>query len=223
MLRAGAEPVQRARSPEAKERRREAILQASSRLLDEGGFDEVTMVRVARAAGIAKGTTYLYFRTKEELFLALLSVEYDRWFEVVRSALARTAHGSPPDEVAATLVEGLRGRKRFLMLMEKLHVVFERDVAHEPALAFKAQLRDQILATAEVLAGAANITPHEASRLLLRMHALVVGLRQMTRPSPAAMRVIERDDMAPMRLEFLTELQAVLADLIRAAHVRASS
>ena len=107
--------------------------------------------------------------------------------------------------------------------MEKLHVVFERDVAHEPALAFKAQLRDQILATAEVLAGAANITPHEASRLLLRMHALVVGLRQMTRPSPAAMRVIERDDMAPMRLEFLTELQAVLADLIRAAHVRASS
>ena len=215
--------MQRARSPEAKERRREAILQASSRLLDRGGFDEVTMVRVARAAGIAKGTTYLYFRTKEELFLALLSVEYDRWFEVVRSALAQTAHGSTPDEVAGTLVEGLRGRKRFLMLMEKLHVVFEQDVAHEPALAFKAQLRDQILATAEVLAGAANILPHEASRLLLRMHALVVGLRQMTRPSPAAMRVIERDDMAPMRLEFLTELQAVLADLIRAARVRASS
>lgn len=215
--------MQRARSPEAKERRREAILQASSRLLDEGGFDEVTMVRVARAAGIAKGTTYLYFRTKEELFLALLSDEYDSWFRTVRSALTETPHGSPPDRVAVALVEGLRGRKRFLMLMEKLHVVFEQDVAHEPALAFKAQLRDQILATARVLAHAAAITPDEAARLLLRMHALVVGLRQMTRPSPAAMRVIERDDMAPLRLEFMVELEAVLADLIRAAHVRASA
>lgn len=215
--------MQRARSPEAKERRREAILQAASRLLGQAGFDSVTMVAVARAAGIAKGTTYLYFRTKEELFLALLSDEYDAWFEVVRGALAETAPGSAPDDVARTLVEGLRGRKSFLTLMEKLHVVFERNVAHEPGLAFKAQLRDQILATAEVLAVAAAITADEAGRLLLRMHALVVGLRQMTRPSPAALRVLEREDMAPMRIEFQGELAAVLADLIRGAHARAGT
>ncbi len=215
--------MERARSPEAKVRRREAILAAASHLVQEGGFEQVTMLRVARAAGIAKGTTYLYFRTKEELLLALLSDEYDSWFEVVRAGLAQLPPHSAPEVVAGTLVQGLRGRKRFLALMEKLHVVFEQNVAHDAALAFKAQLRDQILQTAQTLAVAAGTSPDEAARLLLRMHALVVGLRQMTRPSPAVLRVLERDDMAPMRLEFLSELAAVLADLIRAAHARAAA
>lgn len=212
--------MRRARSPEAKERRREAILQAAAQLVEDQAFDGVTMAGVARAAGIAKGTTYLYFRTKEELFLALLQEEYAAWFDLARRELSAMTPGSSPHEVADLLVQNLRSRKRLLRLMEWLHVVFEHNVAEEPGLAFKLWLRDQVLATGAVLAHAAAITPDEATRLILRMHALVVGLRQMTRPSPAIVRIMERDDMASMRLDFVSELTGVLADLIRAAHAR---
>lgn len=215
--------MRRARSPEAKEQRRGAILQAAAQLVEEHAFDAVTMARVARAAGIAKGTTYLYFRTKEELFLALLQEEYDAFFEAVREGLAAMPAGSGPGDVAAMLVQHLRGRKRFLILMELLHVVFEHNVADEHGLAFKTRLRDQVLTTGAALAVAASIAPDEAARLLLRMHALVVGLRQMTRPSPALVKVMEREDMESMRIEFHAELTAVLSDLIRAAQVREES
>ena len=54
------------------DRRREQILAAASRLFARQGFHRTTVRQVAREAGIADGTIYLYFRSKQELLLALL-------------------------------------------------------------------------------------------------------------------------------------------------------
>lgn len=50
--------------------RREQILEAAVRLWTRQGFDATTLEALAREAGIAKGTIYLYFSTKEELVAA---------------------------------------------------------------------------------------------------------------------------------------------------------
>ncbi|WP_342439548.1 TetR/AcrR family transcriptional regulator [Paenibacillus sp. FSL L8-0436] len=48
-----------------------AILDAAYELFGSGGFYETKMSKVAEHAGIAKGTVYLYFKSKEELFMAV--------------------------------------------------------------------------------------------------------------------------------------------------------
>lgn len=48
-----------------------AILDAAYELFGSGGFYETKMSEVAEQAGIAKGTVYLYFKSKEELFMAV--------------------------------------------------------------------------------------------------------------------------------------------------------
>lgn len=48
-----------------------AILDAAYELFGSGGFYETKMSEVAERAGIAKGTVYLYFKSKEELFMAV--------------------------------------------------------------------------------------------------------------------------------------------------------
>ncbi len=53
------------------EQRRAEILQAAMELFSSKGFNETTMEEVATAAGVAKGTVYLYFQSKEHLLLAL--------------------------------------------------------------------------------------------------------------------------------------------------------
>ncbi len=53
-------------------RRREQILAAASRIFARQGYHRTTVRQVAREAGIADGTIYLYFRSKQELLLALL-------------------------------------------------------------------------------------------------------------------------------------------------------
>ncbi|MGE0820951.1 MAG: TetR/AcrR family transcriptional regulator [Candidatus Binatia bacterium] len=46
------------------------ILESACRVVARHGFQGATIDRVAEEAGIAKGTIYLYFHTKEELFKA---------------------------------------------------------------------------------------------------------------------------------------------------------
>jgi len=54
------------------DRRRAQILAAASRVFARQGFHRTTVREVAREAGIADGTIYLYFASKQELLLALL-------------------------------------------------------------------------------------------------------------------------------------------------------
>jgi AcrR family transcriptional regulator len=49
------------------------ILAATRRLMEQKGVDSLTMDEIAQAAGVAKGTIYLYFQSKDELVQALLS------------------------------------------------------------------------------------------------------------------------------------------------------
>ncbi len=51
--------------------RRAAILSAAQALISEWGFKGTTMQEVAERAGLSKGTVYLYFKSKEELYLSV--------------------------------------------------------------------------------------------------------------------------------------------------------
>ncbi|GAB3421542.1 TetR/AcrR family transcriptional regulator [Flindersiella endophytica] len=55
--------------------RAEGILVAAGGLIERWGFDKTTVDDIARAAGVAKGTIYLHWPTRDALFLALLRQE----------------------------------------------------------------------------------------------------------------------------------------------------
>lgn len=59
-------------SPDKTAQTRQQILAAARAELLDYGFSGATMLRVAERAGLAKGTTYRYFPSKEALFLALM-------------------------------------------------------------------------------------------------------------------------------------------------------
>lgn len=56
---------------EKKEDKRQAILKAAEEAFKGRRFDEVKLDEVAALAGVGKGTLYLYFKNKEDLFAAL--------------------------------------------------------------------------------------------------------------------------------------------------------
>lgn len=67
-----------------KERTREQILEAALDLFRRNGLDGTTTKQISRRAGIAEGTLFNYFKTKEDLALYFFQKETDdliEWFE----------------------------------------------------------------------------------------------------------------------------------------------
>jgi len=59
------------RSSEGPKRRQ--IIDGACRVFLERGFDAASMGEIAREAGVSKGTLYVYFKSKEELFEAIVA------------------------------------------------------------------------------------------------------------------------------------------------------
>ncbi len=69
---AGTAGEQTTRWQRRSEARPGEILAAASRLFVERGYAATRMEEIAAAAGVTKGTLYLYFKSKEELFRAMV-------------------------------------------------------------------------------------------------------------------------------------------------------
>jgi AcrR family transcriptional regulator len=63
------------------DQRQQRILNAASQLIVRYGYDKTTVEDIAHEAGISKGAIYLHFRSKEELFEALIMRESNNVLE----------------------------------------------------------------------------------------------------------------------------------------------
>lgn len=61
--------------------KRNQILAGARQMFFERGFDAASMGDIARVAGVSKGTLYVYFENKEDLFGALVSIECEETAE----------------------------------------------------------------------------------------------------------------------------------------------
>ena len=76
-----------ARSPEELAKKRDSILDAAMKLLQEKGYTKTTMSDVAREAGIGRGTVYWHFDSKDDLFFELMEREVARMEEAMAPLL----------------------------------------------------------------------------------------------------------------------------------------
>lgn len=73
---------------ERQRQEREAlILQAAEEVLVEKGYHEMSMDEIAARVGIAKGTVYLHFASKEDLVFALFERDMQKFQELVEASI----------------------------------------------------------------------------------------------------------------------------------------
>jgi len=90
------------------------ILAAARQLLDQRGLEAMTMEEIAAAAGVAKGTLYLYFQSKDDLIQALITLVAENILKDLEAALQ--APGLPSEKlrrVVSVLLDYLN-RERLL-------------------------------------------------------------------------------------------------------------
>ena len=150
--------------------RREAILAAARKVFARKGFEGSTIVDIAREAGVASGTVYLYYASKLDLFAALNA----RLFQVINQALL--ASGAPPDVPGGTRARISAVFEACSRHRDLLRLVFlNPDPRTEVARRMKHADEERLRPLAELLGGgmAAGVVRQADAMLLAR---LITGL-----------------------------------------------
>jgi AcrR family transcriptional regulator len=107
------------------------ILDAAVEVFAEKGFSSATMDEIASAAGITKGTIYLYFPSKEELFVTMARRQFERALALLPEV--RLEEATDPEQITRRL-----GREflRIFMTPEvaKVFPLIIAEYNHVPAL-----------------------------------------------------------------------------------------
>jgi AcrR family transcriptional regulator len=180
----------RARRPEHKQQRREAILAAARDLARASGVRTVSLGAVAEAVGLAKSNIQRYFGTREEIYLELLTEEWRQWAQAV-SARLRDTHGTA--EAIAALAETMVDRPLFCDLLSHASTTLEHNVSVPAARTFKHTLHDLLTAMGAEVARATELTEREGAELVATASGLAGTLYRAANPSPVVAQVYAED------------------------------
>jgi len=211
--------VRHARDATDKQARRAGILEAARRLFLDEPQKLPSASRIADAAGLAKGTLYLYFLTKEEIFLALLNEERDQVLSLVHRFFG--AGDVPLSEQVERFLDGyldhLRAHPQMLQLESQGHSVLERNMDLERLTAFKLESIASLTSAGSLIDRTLALAPGQGTRLLIHTYALSLGLWQSLDLPQSCLQVLAGPEMATFRLDFHVELRDALARYWRLA------
>jgi TetR/AcrR family transcriptional regulator, fatty acid metabolism regulator protein len=81
--------------------KRERILDAAERVFAQHGFFAARVSEIAKEAGVADGTIYLYFKSKDELLISLFESRMDRFNATLAAAIPKD--GRPTEKLLAAI------------------------------------------------------------------------------------------------------------------------
>lgn len=224
---AEAAAFQRARKPEQREMRRQAILDAAQELLAEMPAADISLREIARRLGGSKSGIVRYYETREALFLELLQRARQEWLDDLENRLPPPAENPAnpgieegnqealvraiTDEWAGSLAE----RPVLCELWSMLAAVLERNVSPASIRAFKLGNRAQLDRLAHVLATRIPaLDEAKAGELVNTSVVVIVGLWPFANPTQAVREAIDDPRLAASHVDFARSLSRTLQVLV---------
>lgn len=173
-----------------KESRAQDFLNGASRLFTVKEFAAISVSDICKAADLAKGTFYLYFKTKEDAFLALTRQQIDLWSEAIEEKLVELDVHPPAEKVAAILAQSFGAAPALPRLMQMLHSILERNATDEAVFAFKSHIAGNLDRQAAVFGRMyPELTSDQIQLFMTFCQIILTGTWQYANP-PANVRAV---------------------------------
>jgi len=203
---------QRAIASEDKAERRRAILDAAEKLFLKHPERMASVAEVAGAAGLAKGTVYLYFPSKEEMLLALHERHVAHFFSQLMKKLVQP-QGLGFDDIFPVTLAHLIRLPGYLELTSRCFALMDRGIPLDAALAFKARVASTLQAAGVHLERHFGTAPGTGVTLLLHSYGLIVGLWQLLHPNERFGRAMKRPELRLFDRSYEREIETALRAL----------
>ena len=137
-------------SEELANARKDEIISACAALYETMSFKDITLRDIGERTSFTRTSIYNYFQTKEEIFLALMQREYERWAADLE-ALLESHEAMTAGRFADALARTLERRGRLLKLMAMNLYDMEDNSRMENLVALKGAYRDALAAVERCL------------------------------------------------------------------------
>ena len=215
-----AETFQRARRPEQREVRRQAILDVAEAMLAQDPTSGISLREISRRVGLATSNVLRYFESREAIFLELLARESTSWLDALEHELdaLEPSTGVPACErVAGIWAATLVDRPTLCELWSVMSSVLERNVSVETVRTFKrgAIARNQRLADL-VARRIPGLRPEAAVEVASMASAFMAGVWPLANPGPTVVAATEDPDLLAAHVDFRSRLARMLVLLLSA-------
>ncbi len=207
---------QRARNTEQKELRRNTILEAARKLIEEGQLEDAGINVIAREAGMSKANIYRYFESREAIFLEIVLDEFDAWNMRIEEALEPLTESGQTKAISEALVDSLLQSPRLQQLIPHICQVLERNVSAETATLFKTEMKKTNRRAANALkATLPRVSIADIKTFLDGMVFLIAGMVPAANPSPAMAQALDSPGLNTQKVTLQGDLKRLIHTLLR--------
>ncbi|MBP8083295.1 MAG: TetR family transcriptional regulator [Spirochaetes bacterium] len=188
----------RAVTDEQKFEKTELILSAAAKLFETEKYERITIEKIAKKAGVAKGTVFIYFKTKEEIFLSIAEKEIKNW----KMYLIDLFSSSCPDgkklsaeNLCGILISSLE-RNNFIKLISILDDTLEQNIDFNKALQFKKYVKTEMEEISELIENFSDkIKSGNGILILNSLYTCAIGAFKVSNPSDTVKKVTKKSGM----------------------------
>ena len=123
-------------SKEIVDMRKEEIINACEKLYENNSFKDITIKSIGEETTFSRTSIYNYFQTKEEIFLALLKREYERWIDDLNEMYEKNSE-MEKEVFADKLANTVAKRNNLLKLLSMNMYDMEENSRMEELIKFK--------------------------------------------------------------------------------------
>ncbi|HPA62906.1 MAG TPA: TetR family transcriptional regulator [Spirochaetota bacterium] len=188
----------RAVSDEQKNEKTALITSAAEKLFESDKFERITIEKIAKQAGIAKGTVFIYFKTKEEIFLSIAEKETANWKKNLCAAIESACVNGKKittEALCNILISSLENNN-FIKLISILDDTLEQNIDFKKALHFKKYAKSEMEEISSIIeASSDTLKPGSGIIILNSLYTCAIGAFKVSNPSDTVKKITKRPGM----------------------------
>lgn len=194
---------------EKNEKKKKIVETALNLLFAEQGGELPSVDRIAKASSVAKGTIYLYFKTKEEIFLYALDVYFENWFKEICNGM-REKGALSADDFARCFSAPVIQNEQFLKLASMKRMVFQRGLAEELIRDHKNMIIEGVKSVAGEISKISGRPLPESEKLIMRSYASVLGCHYTSYPPRGDLTILSAEEKNVIILNLEEDINYIL-------------
>lgn len=208
----------RAISEKDKKKRKEKILKTAWNLFEKADGQLPTVSVIAQKSGLSKGTFYLYFKTKEEIFLQLYLHKLQEWHESVASKLDSCSANISEVEFAEIITDYVLKNPLLLKMGSLVRGVLEENTDEKIIVETKMQIAQLLERCGRLTCqNFSGITLSQAIQIHMRIYALIFGLWQVTSSPKHIRKMLDKARINAFESDFHDIVVESVATFLRGA------